>query len=84
MKKGRRYKKTAALLTRGALRLLVLLLLVLVYTLLWAGRNFGPVSFDEVVFHAMMPLQGTSDNMVGDYLRNAILPACLIWAILML
>ena len=74
----------AGIIIHWVLRLLLLVLLIAGFSLAWADQNFGTVSFDEVVFHAMMPLQGTSANMVGDYVSSALVPALMVWAALML
>ena len=61
--------------------LLVLGLLFLTYTYLFAKRNFGAVPFDQIVFHIMMPLSGTSSDMIKDYVTGYVLPFVSAWMI---
>ena len=64
---------------RGVLsHVLVLLLLWLTMTYIWGLSRYGNVSFEEIVFHLNVPLEGTSEDIVGNYLINAGLPM-LLW-----
>lgn len=53
---------------------LVLLLLWLTLSYIWGLSRFGNVSFEEMVFHMNVPLAGTSEDLIGSYLRHALLP----------
>lgn len=53
---------------------LFLLLLWLTLSYIWGLSRFGNVSFEEMVFHLNVPLAGTSEDIVGSYLRHAVVP----------
>ncbi len=62
------------------LNILLLFLSLLTFSLRWGIATFGNVTVDEIVFHIVMPLTGTSGDIVRGYLLQAVLPAVLIWA----
>ena len=64
-------------------RFFLLIILILSFSLKWAYDNFGAVSFDEIVFHVMMPLDGVSSDMLLDYLSGALFPAFGVWLLIM-
>ena len=68
---------------RIVLHIFLLLLLILTFALGWADDNFGMVSFDEIVFHINMPLEGTATNLLQDFMRQAVLRGFLVWLVLM-
>ena len=72
-------KKTAVIL-----RILLLPVLILAFSLRWALANFGHVSMDEIVFHLNMPLEGVDSNLLADYLQASFLPAVMIWLLVLL
>lgn len=54
---------------------LIFLLLLLTASLLWAEKNFGNIGFDEIVFTLNMPLRGASGELLGDYIKKALMPS---------
>ena len=45
----------------------------------WVIKNVGVVSIDEVIFHLKVPLEGTSQGMINDFIRNCIVPTIMIF-----
>lgn len=67
---------------RGVLvHVLVFVLLWLTLTYIWGLSRYGNVSFEEIVFHLNVPLQGTSEDLIANYLKNACQPL-LLWFLL--
>ena len=59
---------------------LVLALLMLTFSFIWGLCNYGNVTFEEMVFHLNMPLEGTSKDLVADYLRRTLSRSALAFA----
>lgn len=59
---------------------LLFALIFLTSSYLWALRNYGNISFEEMIFHINMPLQGTANSFVKDFSLNAALPAVVVFA----
>lgn len=72
-------RRTKIFLGIGAL--LILALLILSFSLVWAIRNFGNISLNEIVFTLNMPLEGASDSFTLGYFKKALLPAIALWLI---
>ena len=82
-KNRRKIPHTQITAGRIVLHIFLLLLLILTFALGWADDNFGMVSFDEIVFHINMPLEGTATNLLQDFMRLAVLRGFLVWLVLM-
>ena len=82
-KNRRKVPSTQITAGRVILHILLLLLLILTFALGWADDNFGMVSFDEIVFHINMPLEGTATNLLQDFMKQAVLRGFLVWLVLM-
>lgn len=84
-KRKKRGKTPHTQITAGrvVLHIVLLLLVILTLGLRWADDNFGMVSFDEIVFHINMPLEGTSSNLLQDFMKEAVLGGFLFWLFLM-
>lgn len=57
---------------------IVFLFILLIFGLLvryatdWTIKEFGEIPFSQVVFHLMMPLNGTNDDIIHDFVAGAI------------
>lgn len=65
---------------------IVVVLLVFVGSLLafaarWAVSSFGDISVDEIIFHLMVPLEGTEGSVLEEFALQALVPAILITAL---
>ncbi|WP_405320292.1 sulfatase-like hydrolase/transferase [Frisingicoccus sp.] len=63
------------------IQVIVLLLLVLTFSLMWAQDNYGSIGMDEILFTLNMPLKGTSDSLLNSYIQNALIPIIVVFAI---
>ena len=57
--------------------LLVLFAFILVKTVSWAFSYFGLSSFEQLVFHIKVPLEGTNKRFLVDWFK-----LCFIWGLL--
>lgn len=60
---------------------LVLVLLLLTFSYIWARSNYGDIEFGEIVFNLNMPLVGTASSLLESYARNALIPTALSFAL---
>ena len=64
---------------RGFAAALALLLfgfgILLVLAVDWSVDFFGEISIDEIIFHLKMPLQGTDQNTILDFILRCLIPA---------
>lgn len=51
------------------------LVTLLIFSYHWTTREFGAITFAEIIFTLNMPLQGTSSTFINSYLLRALLPA---------
>lgn len=63
--------------------LFTLLNLIIFFTMDYIEKNIGLVSIDEVIFHLKVPLQGTSRTMIRDIIFNYVVPAMVIFLIVL-
>ena len=57
----------------------VVFVLVLLYkSLRWAQGNYANISLEQIVFHLNMTLEGTSNDLIKSYVKNALIPAIII------
>lgn len=80
MKKNKIIKAIGALF----LHFIVLLLVLLTFSLLWAQKNYGNIGFEEILFHLNMPLKGTSEDIIIDYIKTAGIPTLVFFIIYLL
>lgn len=64
--------------------LLLLLNLFIYFGMNWVVKNVGVLSVDEVIFHLKVPLQGTSHNMINDFIYNGIVPTVVTFIIIII
>lgn len=68
-------------LKRLPLRLLGLLTLFAVFAYLWGIRQYPVVSLEEIEFHLLVPLEGTTKFFVSDLLLSVLLPTALLFVL---
>ena len=59
--------------------IIILIDIFLFFGMNWVIKNVGVVSIDEVIFHLKVPLEGTSQGMINDFIRNCIVPTIMIF-----
>lgn len=50
----------------------IILSVMLVYVLIWSKNMFGNIPFAQVLFHLMVPLEGTDSSIVISYIKGVI------------
>jgi len=65
-------KSAYRMAVRVLVHLLTLVMLALTFAYIWGISTFGSVEFEQIWFHLHMPLEGTSDSMIGDFARMAL------------
>ena len=55
------------------LLIIITLLFLLTLSLIWASRNFGSISMEEIVFTLNMPLEGSGSDLITGYLKSVVL-----------
>mgnify|MGYP003307464702 CR=1 FL=1 len=55
----------------------VLVSVMLIYLLYWAKYTFGNIPFAQVLFHLMVPLEGTDSSIITSYFYGVLPWACL-------
>lgn len=59
----------------------ILILLILTFSLLWAKKNYGSIGMAEIIFTLNMPLKGTSDSFMLSYAADALIPVIGVFAV---
>ncbi len=68
----------------AAYGLLLFLLLLLTFSLMWAKEHYGNIGMEEIMFHLHMPLQGTSQSLLDNYMMTALLPTMIVFLLISL
>lgn len=66
------------------LHLLWICLMILLGCYCWALSEYGNITFEEMVFHLRMPLQGTAESFVGDLITEGVLPGAVAALLILL
>lgn len=69
------------ILKRFLFNTLLLLFILAGLSLNWAEKNYGNIGFEEIIFHLRMPLKGTSETFILDYIKNTLLPTIIVYII---
>lgn len=75
MKKLRKVIKKLGIIV---LVLVVVLTLLLTFSIHWMLKTWANLSMEELVYHLQVPLEGTNESMVTEYIKVALLPTILI------
>ena len=75
MKKLRKVIKKIGIIV---LVLVVVLALLLTFSIHWMLKTWANLSMEELVYHLQVPLEGTNESMVTEYIKVALLPTILI------
>lgn len=73
--------KKIYIIRRILFHVLILLFMLLGFSLNWVKNNYGNIGFEEIVFHLRMPLKGTSETFIVDYIKSALLPTIIVYII---
>lgn len=63
---------------------IVILLVLVTLSLLWAEKSYGNIGFDEVIFHLNIPKQGLSQDILESYMKAALVPTVLFILVIFL
>lgn len=55
-----------------AVVLIILIAIAIIISINWLYNNFGNLSFEEIIFHLKVPLEGTNDSFIFNYLKEAL------------
>lgn len=58
--------------------LFIFLLILLVFAALWTRKNFGNVTFDEILFHLMVPIEGTNSSVLNSFILKSLFPSIIL------
>ena len=58
--------------------LVVALALLLTFSIHWMLKTWANLSMEELVYHLQVPLEGTNDSMVSEYIKVALVPTIFI------
>lgn len=64
--------------------ILVFIGLLLVKVAEWVPKTFGNIPFEQVLFHAMVPLKGTDTSFVDSFIQYCLPVPCIVSGILLL
>ena len=82
MKKNTETKKGVKIVKSILSILFVVLSVMLVYLLVWAKYTFGNIPFAQVLFHLMVPLEGTDSSIISSYFYGVLPWVCLTLGIM--
>ena len=51
------------------LKYIFIFIIILPVSAFWVVNTFNSVSFDQIIFHLMVPLEGTGNEMIINYLK---------------
>lgn len=54
---------------------ITLIFVVATASLIWAGNYYGNITIDEILFHLSVPLAGTADYIISDFITNMLMYA---------
>ena len=64
--------------------ILVFIGLLLVKVSEWVPNTFGNIPFEQVLFHLMVPMEGTDTTFVASFIEYCLPLPCIVSAILLL
>lgn len=64
-----------------AIILIIFISFTIIISVNWLYNNFGNLSFEEIIFHLKVPLEGTNDSFIFNYIKEA-LPKIIIYTAL--
>lgn len=62
--------------------ILVFLSMLLMFSVKWLMATWSELTVDEIIYHMVAPLQGTSTAMLNEYILHCTVPAALVSLIL--
>lgn len=64
--------------------LFLVLSIMLAYVLVWSQATFGKLPFAQILFHLMVPLEGTESSIVTTYIVGVVAIAAIVFVIIFL
>lgn len=58
--------------------IIILFLELATFSLRWVKRFYGNISVEEIIFHLVMPIKGTSRTIILSYIKNTAIPILFI------
>lgn len=62
--------------------LFLFVFVLLIFTSIWTRKFFGAVTFDEILFHLMVPIEGTNTSTFTSFIVSALIPAIFVTILL--
>lgn len=62
--------------------LIIFISFAIIVSVDWLYNNFGNLSFEEIIFHLKVPLEGTNDSFIFNYIKEA-LPRIIMYTAIM-
>ena len=59
--------------------LLITLASLLSFSIAWMFKTWTNLSMEELVFHLEVPLEGTNEDMIIEYIRSCAVPTVIIF-----
>lgn len=56
----------------------IFLLVLLIFAALWTRKYFGNVTFDEILFHLMVPIEGTNSSVLFSFFIKSLVPSLVL------
>lgn len=66
------------ILKNSLLFFIIFFCVLLIFSASWIKGTFGLVTFDEILFHLTVPLDGTNSSYIFDFIFTALLPSIFI------
>lgn len=80
-KNGNTIKKVLAAILYIVIGMAVFAVSLVGFSANWVFHRWGDLDMDEIIFQLQMPLEGTGDGMIGEFILSAVLPTVLILAV---
>lgn len=64
--------------------ILFLFVLIINFSVFWADNYFSGLNIDKILFHINAPIQGTGQEILGDFITSVMIPSLLIFLVTIL
>lgn len=63
---------------------IIFISLLILFSTNWVVDTFGLIDLDKLIFHLMVPLKGTSNDMIHSFITNPLLKSVILSLILII
>ena len=63
---------------------LIFISILIIFSSIWLEETFGLIDIDKLIFHLMVPLEGSSHEMIISYLKSPLLKSIIIYTLVIL